>query len=450
MIFENDTIGFPAFSEKLYQPFSRKMEEAARYWGSSHDDLLLKLCLFIAEKKVGKDCINLLQMISDDIKDLDQLREKSQLPQNQFDSYIRKLEHEQIISFNPLEVNILSIFRTVLSPQLVNFAYENAKLREDKEYVEKIVKKVLDESTLNVDKLVSLLTTKYPELDAVQLTEVIEFLVSKGVLVPDENNNGALKYNFVKFIIQKRKEALESLVEMNDRRVLDVVKVLFSDDLFGSCLETCENTEFDVENVTNFIAQRSDLSTREITSIFDILKSQEYSIISMNENVITPSNALKSFKMKKIAELLSEIGYPLARRVINFLLRKDSVEGNYLCESLLMTIENGRELLEKLCKLGVIEYEKLQDAPHTALRRQYTIWRLSPASAINNASAYLIGVLAGLYFELQTEKDRYQQDLSSKKKDQDNMKRKKFDEKKSIIKNTIISVTKKYIEIQEL
>ena len=138
MIFENDTIGFPAFSEKLYQPFSRKMEEAARYWGSSHDDLLLKLCLFIAEKKVGKDCINLLQMISDDIKDLDQLREKSQLPQNQFDSYIRKLEHEQIISFNPLEVNILSIFRTVLSPQLVNFAYENAKLREDKEYVEKV------------------------------------------------------------------------------------------------------------------------------------------------------------------------------------------------------------------------------------------------------------------------------------------------------------------------
>ena len=63
MIFENDTIGFSAFSEKLYQPFSREMEEAARYWGSSHDDLLLKLCLFIAEKKVGKDCINLQRLV---------------------------------------------------------------------------------------------------------------------------------------------------------------------------------------------------------------------------------------------------------------------------------------------------------------------------------------------------------------------------------------------------
>ena len=153
--------------------------------------------------------------------------------------------------------------------------------------------------------------------------------------------------------------------------------------------------------------------------------------------------------MKKIAQLLSEIGYPRARRVINLLLKKESLEGRALCEMILMTSESGRELLERLKYLGILESESLQDAPHTKLRRQYIIWKLNPISSINNASSYLLGVLAKLYYDLQTE-ERHLESDSATKNQSTSEKMKKFNEKTAILQNTMLSVTKRYIEIHEL
>lgn len=423
------------------------MEQAAEYWGKNHDELLTQLCFHIANSLYGEDCTKILQSLSDDVNDLDQLQERSELNLPRFQSAFAILKHKKVLSVDPLEINLFSIFNTVLYPHFIQYAETYAPIPQYKEYISAITKKVLDESTLNSEKLVNSICSKYPELEREKLFNVIDVLKEKNVLTTDLDEN--IKFNFALFLACQRAEALETLVELNDRRILEVVRALFSSDLFQDCLETNDPREFDQETVIPIIMDKTGLSGKEITSIFDILRTPEYSIISASEDLLTPSKAMRSFKMKKIAQLLSEIGYPKARRVINLLLKKESLEGRALCETILMTSESGRELLERLKYLGILESESLQDAPHTKLRRQYIIWKLNPISSINNASSYLLGVLAKLYYDLQTE-ERHLESDSATKNQSTSEKMKKFNEKTAILQNTMLSVTKRYIEIHEL
>lgn len=426
------------------------MEQAAECWGKNHDELLTQLCLHIANSIYGEDCTKLLKtVLSNNIANVDQLQELSELNLPRFQSAFAILTHKRIIiiSTDPFEINFFAIFNTVLYPHFIQYAEAYAPIPQYKEYISIITRKVLDEPTLNAEKLVNSLCSKNPELEREKFSLVINILLEKDVLETDEEEN--IKFNFGLFLITQRAEALEKLVELNDRRILEVVRALFSNELYQGCLQGNTNQAFDQENDIPIIMRKTGLSRKEIACIFDILRTSEYSIISPSEDVLTPSNAMKSFKMKKIAQLLSEIGYPRARRVINLLLKKESLEGRALCETILMTSESGRELLERLKYLGILESEPLQDAPHTKLRRQYVIWKLNHSAATNNASSYLIGVIAKLYYDLQTE-ERNLESNSATKNQPINEKVKKFNEKTEILQNTMLSVTKRYIEINEL
>ncbi|OHS98227.1 hypothetical protein TRFO_35429 [Tritrichomonas foetus] len=426
------------------------MEEAARCWGSNHDDLLLKLCFIIAEQMISEDCCLIIRSITDAVNDLDELQKITELPDLRFRKAITKLQHKQIITIDPLEVNIYSIFNKLLYPHFIKFAEDYSLIPQDKPYIEKIARKVLDEPTLNSEKLVGSLTTKHKGLDSIRLSIVIDYLIKKNVLVED-SDNAKLKFNFGRFLSKQREAALLQFVELNDRRVYDVVRALFSDDLYHDCLVTCSDTSFNEDDVICHISEETGLSNKEINSIFGILKTPEYSFISPTDDILTPSRAINIFKIKKIGHLLTEIGYPLAKRVINLLIRKESLEGNSICESILLTTERGRELLEKMYTLGILEKEALQDAPHTTLKRQYVVWKISSYSALNNASAYLIGVLAKLYADLLTEQATMEKESGAgRNQENDENRKRRFDEKTQILQNTMFSVTKRYIEIHEL
>jgi hypothetical protein len=150
--------------------------------------------------------------------------------------------------------------------------------------------------------------------------------------------------------------------------------------------------------------------------------------------------------MKRIASLLSEIGFPLARRVVNLLLRTEQLETTMIVERTLLSSDECRTLLGKLNFLGVLAHEQLQDAPHTALKKKYVIWRLTPSDAVNNSSAYLLGVLTKLYYDLVEEKSH----LSQLERGGSEGRRKTLDERIALLNNTVFSVARMYIDIHEL
>ena len=185
--------------------------------------------------------------------------------------------------------------------------------------------------------------------------------------------------------------------------------------------------------------------------IFEILKTKEYKIIAPNAWVLTTQSALMCTKMKKIAGLLCEIGYPLARRVINLLLKTEPIETGMLCERLLLRLEDGRDLLAKLRARGVIQSEELGDAPHTSLKKKYVMWRLNPDVAINHSCAYLLGVLTKLYCDLIDEENHLKEEESLGKEGAIHEKRRKtLTGRITVLNNTMVCITRKYIESHEL
>lgn len=421
------------------------MNKAAECWGMVHDELLTKLCFHIVTPIYGEDCSIILQNMSPEIEDINEIREACKLSPAKFDAALSSLVHKKIISTDPLNLNLSIIFNYLLNPHFIQFAESYSIIPQDKHSISIITKKVLDEPTLKQHKLVLSITTKHQSIDQNTVARIIDHLLAKNVFITNQNN--AISFNYSFFYAVQREKALENLVELNDRRVLEVVRSLFSPELYLGCLVDKDQQEIDLDVAIPTISTQTGLSFNEIMKIFDILKTPEYSILNI-DNTLTPSEALKSYKMKRIAQLLSEIGYPLARRVINALLRKQCLEGSALCEMLLMSSEFGSELLERLKYLGVLMNEQLQDAPHTTLKRQYTLWKLSIDSSINNSSSYLLGVLAKLYYDLQKEQEQFMAASESGSSIGDQSR--KFDEKTEVLQNTIFAVTRRYIEIHEL
>ena len=428
------------------------MEEAAQCWGKDHDEILSSFCLNVTKYVYGEDCYHILRSVSADTNTEEQLREAVNFPDpRQFSTALHMLMADEVITTDPIVVNLFAIFQHILFPQFLEFAMEYARIPQDKAPISFIVAKVFKEQTLNAENLVRSLLTLHKDksLKPSHLSTLIQLLVDKRVLKEDENH--CLSFNHFEFIGRLRLHALESLVELNDHRVVEVVRALFSSALFESVLTDMDDVPFDVVTIVPRICEITDLTEAEVMGVLDILRTREYSLISPTEWILTAQNAITCAKMKKIGGLLAEIGYPLARRVINLLLKTEQLETGMLCERILMDGQSGRNLLSQLSVLGVVQSELLEDAPHTTLKKKYIVWKLNPALAVNYASAYLLGVLTKVYFDFVAEKEHLKDvDATFHKPEFIEKRRETVSERITVLDNTIMALTRKYIEIHEL
>lgn len=425
-----------------------EMEDAASCWGRDHDEIFKMLCLRILNNVYGEECCSIIyNAIEKGAQSIDQLREDSKLEENTFNRSISTLLHSKIIRTEPFSIDYTQMFNLLLYSHFLEFAMSCSPIPQDKELIAYIIQKVFDEQTLNSQKLANSLVTKHADLDRNRIVYLIEHLVGKQVL--QEDSEGCISFNVPFYYMEKRKEAIKSMVQYNDHRVVEVVDALFSKDLFFKILSDKENTKFDVDEVVNKLMDITGLTEKEINGIFKILKAKEYSLISQNEWILTPNETLKNFKIKQIANILVEIGYPLSRRVVNILLKNEHLETTMLCELCLLSSEDGQELFEKLMFLGILMVDKLQDAPHTSLKKHYYVWRINFPVAIANSSAYLLGILTKLYIDLSNEislsNEKYSLSESLLQ-----MHKKTLNDRIKIINNTIMSVSRKYIEVHEL
>lgn len=424
------------------------MDDAAACWGRDHDEIFRMLCLRILYNVYGDECATVVCAAAENNpQSLDQLRAECGLDSAAFSRAAATLMHAGILSGDPPAPDFHRMFRLLLHSHFIEFAMEYAPLPQDRELIAHIAQKVFDEETLSTQKLASSIVTKHPSLDRSRIAQLIEHLAAAGVL--QEDSDGCISFNEAFFYMRKRAEALRSLVQYNDHRVVEVVDALFSNDMFFSVLADNESVQFNIDVAVEKVMEITGLSEKEVLGIFKILKSKEYSMISQTEWVLTPGEALKNFKIKQIANILVEIGYPLAKRAVNILLRREHLETTMFCELCLLSSEDGQELFDKLMFLGVLLADKLQDAPHTSLKRHYLVWKINFPLAIANCSAYLLGILTKLYidlsneFSLSNEKYSLSESLLQAHK-------KILNERIKIIDNTIMSVSRKYIEIHEL
>ena len=428
------------------------MEEAAECWGKDHDEILSNLCLHVTRHVYGEDCYHVMKSFSAETATEEELERVADFTEpRRFRAAMNVLLADNVITTDPMSINLFAIFQHILFPHFLEFAMGYARIPQDKAPISYVIAKVFKEQTLNAQNLVrSILTLRKDEmLNPSHVSAVIQLLVSKRVLQEDDQHR--LSFSNAEFIGRLRLQALESLVELNDHRVVEVVRALYSDDIFGHALIANDDLPFDVEDVCARLCELTDLSEAEVMGVLGILRTKEYSIISPTEWVLTTQSALNCMKMKKIGSLLAEIGYPLARRVINLLLKNEQLETGMLCERILMDDEDGRELLSKLHTLGIVQPEMLEDAPHTKLKKKYVIWRVSPVTAINYASAYLLGVLTKVYFDLMAEQDHLKEaDSGFHKPDFIEKRRKTLNDRVTVLENTIMALTRKYIEIHEL
>jgi hypothetical protein len=417
------------------------MDEAAASWGRNSEEVLSELCLFIARCTFGEDCYSIIQAISEDVITLEELEEASGIrDQNKFTRAINLLLRQGVITFPPLQLSHFALFQHLLVPNFIEHAESYARIPQERLLIGYLVSKVVEEQSLFKDQLVlSVLTLhKHKELNGERLSSLIDHLCDSDVLVPAQSG---ITFNHAEFLARVRLRALESLVKFHDHSVIEVVRALYSRDLFYHSLVTGTNDEYDPNDLIPRLANYTNLSIAQVEGVLDVLRSRQYSVIGAQDTTVTTEAALLNCKMRRIAELLTEIGFPLARRVIHLLLKYEQVETTMITEKTLLSAEEVGALLGKLSFLGVLAAEPLQDAPHTALKKRYIIWKLNPGLAINNACAYLLGLLTKLYEDIVTE----QRDLDAEEMDQNPSKN-----RISVLKNSILSVGKAYLDIHEL
>jgi hypothetical protein len=428
------------------------MEEAAASWGRNHEEILLDLCLFITRHTFGEDCLSVVRAISPGATTLEELEEASGISDHvKFAQAVNVLLEQGVIAYPPIHLSMFALFQHLLLPHFIEHAESYAPIPQDRLMIHYLVSKVFEEQTLFKDQLIRSVMTlhKGEGLSSARLSSLIDHLCDSDVLVL---SHAGLAFNHAEFLARARLRALESLVEFHDHRVIEVVRAFYNRDLFYGSLVSGTNGEYDPEDVVPGLAELTDLSVAEVEGVLDVLRSREYSIIGAREPVVTTQAALLNCKMKRIGRLLSEIGFPLARRVVNLLLKYDQLETSMITEKTLLSSEEARTLLGKLSFLGVLVAEPLQDAPHTTLKKQYIMWKLNPGLAINNSCAYLLGVLMKLYVDLVQEQGNLK-DLGARERQQQNTpesRRKTLDERIALLNNSILDVAKTYVDIHEL
>jgi hypothetical protein len=425
------------------------MDEAARCWGRSHDEILSSLCLHITRHVFGEDCLLLVRALfsSSPVSDAELALESGLSNPKHFSRALSTLTRHGVI--NSLTLNRFALFQHVLFPHFIEHAQAYARIPQDRSLISYILTKIFEEQTLSAEQLARSVLTKHPDrgLTAERLLEIIEHLCAENVIVGEDKG---LSFNHQEFLGRARLRALESLVEFHDHRVVEVVRALFARDLFYVSLIDGENCRFETCDVVQRVAEMTGLSEREVEGVLEVLKSREFALVAKEEPVLTVQSALTAFKMRRIAGVLSEIGFPLARRVVNLLLRTEQLETSMITERTLLSSQECRTLLGKLNFLGVLAQEPLEDAPHTTLKKKYVMWKLNPLVAINNSCAYLLGVLTKLYYDL-IEEQGHLSDLDSHQGGTSQENRKKtLDERIALLNNSIFSVTRAYLEIHEL
>jgi hypothetical protein len=430
------------------------MEAAANYWNKPHDQVLFELCTEIVRNKMGEDCAAIVLQLSSPVEDALTLMASSKLDDTRFRAALTVLCQSGIVVTQP---NIALLPQTIISmlslPHYVIFAQKYYIIPQDKELIAIIVKKVIQAPTLSAQKIADTLATEDPSVDRSRVLILIQHLLSKNILYQTEDGFPIIVFNTQRFLTIIRKEALEKLVELQDHRVVEVVRALFDPDYKESVLVDCDNEHVDRDELVDYLCKATDMKENEVFGVLSILASNELCLISPDFSILQPRISLAIFKLKRVAALLSEIGYPLARRVINMLLKNDQIETVKFCDMMMMPKEEALILLEKLKNLGIIKCCFLEDANHTTLKRKYCVWRINQEEAINNTGSYLLAVLGALFFE--SENEKLENDEILKKTPEllassDMQRRKVMEDRLTVLGNTMMNVIKRYIELWQL
>ena len=430
------------------------MEAAAQFWFRSHDEILFILCKTYIKQKMGDDCEKIVSCLANPVDQISTLQNLSELEQRAFQNALTQLCQAGVVITEP-EIALVpqTIITMLCLTHFITFAQRYYIIPQDKDLIRLIIKKVIEAPTLTIQKLADTLATEDATVDRLRILDLTKHLLQENVLYQTDDDTNVVVFNTRFYYSKLRLEAIEELVQYQDHRVTEVIREIFSSECKGHILDECEPEHIEREELIEYLCGKTDMSQSEILGVFSILASPEICLLSTDYAFIQPRLTLYIYRMKRIAALLSEIGYPLARRVINMLLKHDQIETNKFCDMLMMPKEDALVLLEKLKKLGIVACDYLEDAPHTTLKRKYGVWKINPTEAFNNSGAYLLAVLGALLFEAENEKAQ-NEEILSKSEDllaaSEMRMRKVMENRLTVLNNSLKTVIKKYIEIHQI
>ena len=430
------------------------MEAAANYWNKPHNQVLFELCTEIVRNKMGEDCAAIILQLSAPVDDVETLLTATKLDSTRFRAAFTTLCQSGIVVTEPKIALLPQTIISMLSlPHYIIFAQKYYIVPQDKDLISAIVKKVIQAPTLTPPKIADTLATEDPNVDRGRVLVLVDHLLSKNVLCQTEDDPPVIVFNSQFFLTMMRKEALLKIVELQDHRVVEVVQAIFSADYKQDILVECENEQVDRDELVDYLCKTTDMKENEVFGVLSILASTELCLISTDFTTLQPKITLTIFKLKRIATLLSEIGYPLARRVINMLVKNDQIETVKFCDMLMLPKEEALTLLEKFKNLGIVKCNYLEDANHTTLKRKYGVWRINQEDAINNTGSYLLAVLGALFFESENEKLENEEILKKTPEllaSSDMQRKKAMEDRLAVLNNTMVNVTRRYIELLQL
>lgn len=428
------------------------MSAEAKNWGKPHDLLRKTLCSEIIRQMYGNNhklVIEYLIQKENSIKLKEEIKKNCLLDDKIFQEIYFQLVSLNIIEENDfINVNIANIFDFILVDVYIQFAEKYYLIPQDRQIIQMLTRQVLISPTLDYDKLMETIIINSPEINKERLKVVLDNLIDKNVFVTVPKNKFVV-FNRCFFILNLRIQAITSLIEFQDSRVMDVFKAIL--DLYNNKPLNQENLKcfsFDSEFLVQSVCSMTDLMEEEVNGVISILASREFSFIDTDNSCFTAEKCLSKYKMKRIGNLLSEIGYPLAKRCVNLLIRHDIIETVKFVDILLMPHENALKLLFDLKTLGVLESITINTQAHLEDNRDYVLWKFSEESAINNSSAYLLGCLGSFYFQRFQERNTNQE--KQKMMTLSDSEKKKMDQTIQVMNNTINNTLKKYLDIQWL
>ena len=415
-------------------------------WGIDFHLVLQSLSIPISILIFGEECGEILKTIFSGNYNYDDIKNNCNLDEISFEKNIKILINSGIVNSSSFDICFDPIFDFMWGPHIYLYSQEKYIIPQDKSLIKKIVQKVIQQPTLSRQKVADSLATDFPEINRKRIYILIEHLLKNKVLI--QNDLFYVLFDHQTFLAHFRLSCLESLFENNDRRVLDVIKAIFSYDFLFDSLITRNEIPIETDLFISQISNLTGLQIKEIQGILTILSSPEYSLIRSDLTLLTPLSALNNYQIKQIGRLLSEIGLPLSRRVINYLLKYQKSETIKLCDNLILSKEQGLTILEKLKTLFVLNSMLIEDAPFTKLKRKFLIWSISFETAIDKAKGYVGSFLCKLYYDYLNE-EKELKNLENKFQETSNIneRKKNIEEKLEVLQNTIISVSQQFFEL---
>ena len=340
------------------------MEDAADCWGRPYNEVFGVLCKQIIKSVFGEIGFEVTKAVINGCYDSSN--------QNTYD----KLVAHGIIDGN--DVRFDNVIFQLYFQICVSYAKDFAVIPMDRALISLIIEKVLTSPFLNADKISSQILLKNPGANKSRIDFLVNSLIDRGVLVQTDG----VEFNKSMFFYTIAVQTIKDEYQYMDSRVVKLISALLS------LNNTFDDFEFNPETID------CGLSAEEIDGVLSILSSNTIKLVDGNR--VTIMNAMKLIRIRYVARLLAEIGYPEAKRVINYLIKYPNTEYKCLLESLVLDIEKGTIALKKLEFLGVLEQSRLGSAFHTSLVEPYTVWTIKYDTAIENSSSYLLGFISYL------------------------------------------------------